>query len=474
VTDLSGLHDYQLEGVEFLASRKRALLADDPGSGKTVQALKAAHKIGARRLLILCPAIGSVSWPIEIQRWQDGAARSSVTILWNRETNALGVPPGPVNLIVTFDQLVHHRDRLLFSMKRSEPFDVCIIDECQYLKTRTARRTKYTYGAHLDITKPSALLSHLKPDAPIWIMSGTPWPNNFSEFYTHANAILPEVVQSLFHVERVSFGQWLMALCEIKKSRYGDKPGSTKKSARPAIRSSLKGIMLRRRKRDVLKELKAPQHFDEPIGQSVSAEWDEDMRTLLQDAGWNGEDDHESLIGALKFLASATESNSTQRRVLGESKADQASDWIDARMQSIAPGEKLIVFAWHTSVIDRLHERLKKYNPAKVTGATPVPERAREAERFQTDPTCRVFIGQTVAAGTSITLTKGNTVVMVEPDWVPSNNEQAISRADRKGQTRDVFVYWLSSPGTLDRKITSALRAKTQDIAETIGDIPHD
>lgn len=462
---MSELHAYQRDGVRFLAERPRALLADDPGAGKSVQTLKAAAQIGASRLLFLCPSIGTVSWPQQITRWQDNPAP---TIVWNKLTNALGLPRGSLNLIVTYDQLVHHRDTLLFSLKRSDAFDCAIIDECHYLKSRTALRTKAVYGGRLDITAKSSLLSFLRPDAPVWILSGTPWPNNFSEFYTHANALFPDLVESLFHSPRVSFGQWLVVLCDTHDAGFGTKVTGTKRTAVPAIRHALSTVMLRRRKKDVLADLKDPQHFDTPIEQQVPAGWDAEILDRLTHAGWDGSD--ETLLGALRLLSATEASVSTQRLQLGQTKAPGAARYIAEHLNNAEASHKVLVFAHHTDVIASLARDLGGHNPAVITGKTSSGDKLRQADKFQTDPACRVFIGQTMAAGTSITLTAGSAVFMVEPDWVPSVNEQAISRAHRQGQTREVFVYWLSAPGTLDHTITNVIRRKTRDLAMTMGD----
>lgn len=460
------LHPFQRTGALFLAANQAALLADHPGTGKSVQALKAAELVNASRILILCPAAGASSWPQQIAEWQ---GFQSVTIRWNTETDRIGLPSGPLNVIVTYDQLVHHRDKLIFSVRRSARFDCVIIDECHYLKNRTAQRTKAVYGGRLDITAKSSLLHYVEEDAPVWVLSGTPWPNDFSEFFTHAIAIMPEVVQRLFHAPRVSFGQWLITLCETHDSGYGPKVSGTKKTAIPAIRAALEPVMLRRTKQDVLPDLKAPQFFDTAISQSVPESWDEELQQKLEHAGWDGSD--ETLIGALRLLSATEPSISRQRKMLGETKVIPAAKFIDEYLRNAPADQKVLVFAHHTEVIDELHKRLKAFDPAVIDGRVSVgPARDAQELKFQKDPKCRVFIGQTLAAGTSITLTAGSTVFMVEPDWVPSNNEQAISRAHRQGQQNDVFVYWLAAPGTLDHRITNVIRRKTKDLAMTMGD----
>lgn len=458
------LRPYQIDGIDFLANRKRALLADDPGAGKSAQVIKAAEKIGTDRMIVFCPAIGRISWIDQFQTWQSNGA---VSIVWNKDTAQLGLPDGPLNLIITYDTAALRKDELLFLLKKSQPFGVAVLDECHYLKNRSAKRTKAIYSPQLNLSR-TGLLHHLSHDARIWLLSGTPWPNNFSEFYPHAVTLFSDFCRQVFHADRVNYGQWIAALCDTRDIGYGTQPVKTRKSALPVIRKALKPVFLRRRKKEIIPSLLEPQHIHAPIEQTVNERWDETMRTLLEEMGWNGSE--ETLLHALRVLLGTQESVSSERMLLGESKAGPAADWIAEYLNNSQKDQKVLVFAHHKAVIDTLVEKLAHFGVVRFDGSTSQHDRAAAVDLFQKNPDVRVFIGQTIAAGTSITLTAASTVVMVEPDWVPANNEQAIARAHRMGQEKDVFVYWLSASGTLDHKITAALSRKTKDNAATLGD----
>lgn len=462
---MTELRPYQLAGIDFLAARKRALLADDPGSGKSVQALKAAAKIGASRLLILCPAVGTVSWPDQIDTWQDPR---KPTLIWTPERDILGIPPGPLNLIVSYSILSENRSKFLFALKKTQPFDAACLDECHYLKSRSSRRTQAVYSGDLRLSAKTGALHYLKPDAPVWIMSGTPWPNHFGEFYTHAVTLFPEFCQSVFFTDRVPYGHWLTAFCDMASKGFGAKPSGTKRSATKTINLALQPIMLRRRKKDIMPELKDPQHFMTPIQLDVPPDWDDTLLQALRDYGWDGTD--QTLPDALRILSATNESVSSRRRMLGETKAKPAARWVQEYLNNAPADQKVIVFAHHKTVLDTLMKELSKFNPVRLSGGTEDKQRNKAVGAFQNDPSCRVFVGQTLAAGTSITLTAGSVVVMVEPDWVPGNNTQAIARAHRMGQQNEVSVYWLHAPKSLDQRITRILRHKTITNAETMGD----
>ena len=129
---------------------------------------------------------------------------------------------------------------------------------------------------------------------------------------------------------------------------------------------------------------------------------------------------------------------------------------------------KVVIFAHHTEVIHRLRDLLTDHNPVVIHGATPIATRQKAIDRFQTDDSVRVFIGQINSAGTAITLTAASRVVMAEASWVPAENHQAMSRCHRIGQSNPVLVEFMAF-GAIDAAIARALARKSADIDQMIG-----
>jgi SNF2 family DNA or RNA helicase len=152
----------------------------------------------------------------------------------------------------------------------------------------------------------------------------------------------------------------------------------------------------------------------------------------------------------------------TLRRTLGVAKAAPSAEW--AREKLGTGVDKILLFAWHTEVITTLADLLLDFNPVTITGATSTAERSRAVDRFQNDPGTRVFVGQIKAAGTAITLTAAAHIGIVEPSWVPGENEQVIARAWRMGQVRPVLASFLYVPGSLDQRIMRAFRRKASEL----------
>jgi SNF2 family DNA or RNA helicase len=141
--------------------------------------------------------------------------------------------------------------------------------------------------------------------------------------------------------------------------------------------------------------------------------------------------------------------------------------WVQERLAST---DKLLLFAWHHDVIDRLARSLAEFAPAVITGKSTPNARALAVQDFQTQPATRIFVGQILAAGTAITLTAASEVAIVEPSWVPGENLQAIARAHRLGQRDMVLASFLYLPQTLDERIMRVFRRKAAEISALQGD----
>jgi TATA-binding protein-associated factor len=105
----------------------------------------------------------------------------------------------------------------------------------------------------------------------------------------------------------------------------------------------------------------------------------------------------------------------------------------------------------------------------RIDGSTPATQRAGRAERFNKDLSIRCFLLSTKAAGTGLNLTGADTVIFYDHDWNPANDAQAMDRAYRIGQTRNVTVYKLVSKGTLEEKILERQAAKQKLADQVIG-----
>ncbi len=451
------LRPSQIEGVDFLSTLKHAILADDTGLGKSAQSIRAADKVGARRVLILCQAIGRVSWAKEVPMWQ---TMPREVVQFGPGTKDL--PVGDCVVIAAFSSLSRKPDlarfkKALWKSQMFSGFDLVIIDEAHHLANPDSARTKAAYGKTMDIA--GGVLELVEAER-VWLLSATLQRNNASELFPHLRALFPAVLAKLFgFVPKLK--DFVERYCKTAVTPYGENIIGNDPDTIPALREAMRPYILRRVKRDVAAELGEVQHVTlplpiDPVQVKLAARTDNDLLQYLDalDAGAMSEEDVPVNVSALW-------------RTLGEFKATPSIEWITEFLDN-NPDRKLVVFAHHRAVIKALHAGLAQYIPCVIDGGTPPTRRAEEVDLFQLDPKARLFIGQTIAAGTSITLTAASDVLMVEQEWTPADNYQAISRVHRIGQTEPVTVYHAYAAGTVDERIAARAKRKTADFNDLI------
>lgn len=124
----------------------------------------------------------------------------------------------------------------------------------------------------------------------------------------------------------------------------------------------------------------------------------------------------------------------------------------------VANNEKAIVFSNWTSMTTPTFERLRRFNPAIITGET--KDRVTEQDKFMNDDNCKVIIGTIGAMGTGLTLTAANTVIFLDEPWNKANKYQAEDRAHRIGTKSNVNIITLICKDTIDEKIHELVEQK--------------
>lgn len=405
-------YQYQKEGIEWLKSHFKCLLADEMGLGKTVQVVGLVNSCpGIQRVIVVCPASLKLNWLREFKAW--GTRGLSFQVLSG--TPKRGDKLDGDVMIVNYDILSKWKDRLLGVV-----WDVVVFDEAHYLKNIKAERTRA--GLKLNANR-------------VVFMTGTPIVNRPAEMFNMLCKL------GLF-TNRKSFE---IRYCDAKHVRkFGmriwDNSGS---SNMDELAEKIKPVMLRRVKKDVLKEL--PDKIHQVIELSG-------CRDILDKVEWHNElPKHGSVTPEV-------------RRLAGENKIFPAAAHIKGLLEE---KPKVIVFAHHKSVIGGLLQYLVSYNPLTITGSTSATMRQRAVDLFQTSPTHRVIVCNIQAAGVGITLTAADVVVFVELDWTPGNMKQAEDRAHRIGQKNNVLVQYLVAEGA-DADIGRALAKKIKNM-EAIG-----
>ena len=130
-------------------------------------------------------------------------------------------------------------------------------------------------------------------------------------------------------------------------------------------------------------------------------------------------------------------------------------------------GEKVVVMAHHREVVDQIQAEFG-LAAVKLYGGMSEVEKSANVDRFQADPSCRVFIGSIHAAGVGITLTAAQKMLFAELDWTPANMLQAEDRIHRIGQQGNALIQQLVFDGSLDAKMADTLVRKMEVIERAL------
>lgn len=447
------LRGYQLTGVNFIINQTgiRALLADEMGLGKTPQAIAVINECRKQCLpvLLLCPGTLKYNWAREINSWMDDVTtrvlsgfpyRTSYKLRENEIT------------IINFDILSNRTDvrgnvqyQGWAELLQNQPYKLVIIDESHNIKHGKSKRS-------------TAIRSLVKGIPHILCLSGTPIENRPSEFYSTISMIDNKLFPNIY-----DFGE---RYCGAKRSDYGwDMRGASNTEELHDILT--RTIMIRRLKKDVLKELPTKQRIVLPVeidfGKYIKAETEyTSYAAKLKYSDPLPKDKEDTMLARTERLKQAAVAL----------KLPQAFDWITDYIET---GKKLVVFARHTFVVEELEKHFAGIS-VTIAGKTQQKQRIVNVDRFQADDTIRLFIGNLKAAGTGITLTAASATLTLELDYVPGPHDQAEDRVHRIGQEADsVEAYYMIARNTIEEDIIEILDLKRDVLSRVLnGESAHD
>jgi len=496
---------YQKTGVLFLSkSSHGALLADDPGLGKTVQVLALINLEGIRRSLIVVPASLRLNWLREAVKWLVKPTR--IHVVTSTEKTCANVDAGPhavtcgpfipkdvchgdVLVIANYDRV---RDPVILDALMGCKWDLLAADEAHFLKNPKAQRTVAMLGKE---EKGKLVIEGLRQVATRFIaMTGTPLPNRPVEMWPILHAVAPATFPSFFPYAIRYCAAAKKWISKFVGERWDFSGASNLEELQDVLRST---CMVRRLKKDVLLDLPPKtrtiialpfEDYEDVVKaeQDEFYEEDEDQDTPhrrgrgakrgpgfraafdeaeaeLQVAGVEGDDqayrEAAARLGEMAKLSFGEMSKSRQK--LAMAKLPAVLEIADNRLEET---DKIIIFAHHHAVVEKI---AKHYGDAAVKLYGLVNERDRDiaVQRFQTDPSVRVFVGSIAAAGVGLTLTAASTVIFAEVDWVPASITQAEDRAHRIGQHDSVTVLHVVVERSLDARMVQLLVSKA-DVAD--------
>lgn len=432
---------YQKAGVAFAYGRPSTLIADEPGLGKTCQAIGVVNCLPeTKRILVICPASLKENWRREIVRWQ--TVQRAVFV-----ADSKMLPDMLGWVIVNYDVLYKHEDVL----HRIE-YDVLIADEIHYCKNKDSRRAKMVFGIKPTKKQRDAGV----PEVPgikakkKLLLTGTPICNRPAELFP--------LINYLDSVTWPDFFKYAMRYCDA--NRDGGHWNFSGASNLHELQSKLREtLMVRRLKKDVLKDL--PPKLRRVVEFTASGEMI--SAVAREKAMYANEEEYNRAVRQLMESGAHGQDRATFRKDSAVAKA-KMPDVLAYLDDAVEESGKVIIFIWHHEVARLLKEHFGA-KMALIMGDTPLPARQEAVDRFQRDASLPVIVGGIKPMGVGLTLTAASRVIFMELDDVPGNVTQAEDRAHRIGQQDNVLVEHLIVTGTLDAVMARNCVAK-QEIIE--------
>jgi superfamily II DNA or RNA helicase len=432
------------------AGHRTFLLADEPGLGKTAQALLAAQAADAYPLLVVVPNVVKTNWAREAALW---TPRRPATVIHG---NGDAIDGFADIIVVNYEVLDRHVGWL-----GDLGFRGMVVDEAHFIKNKGSQRSQH-------VLQLSERIRSRTVRPLLMALTGTPLINDIEDFRA--------IWQFLGWIDdKKPLDELMHALEETGLSPLD--PGFYR-----AARGSVIDLgIVRRRKVDVAADIPArriadlPVELDDELGRSIRAAERELARRLVaryesalttRRSGAVVEGiDHELVRRVATWEREDTTTTETGENVfsmmrrIGQAKAGLAADYTAQLARSVG---KVVFFAKHVDVMDAAQELFDKrgIGYSSIRGDQTTRARQRNIDAFVNDPEVSVAVCSLTAAGVGLNLQVASNVVLAELSWTDAEQTQAIDRVHRIGQGDPVTAWRIIAAQTIDTKIAELIDSK--------------
>jgi SNF2 family DNA or RNA helicase len=444
------LMPHQAKVVAAAAEGHRTfLLADEPGLGKTAQALVAAHAADAYPLLVVVPNVVKANWAHEVDLW---TPKRKATVIHGNGEDIDGFADV---VIVNYEVLDRHVKWI-----GDFGFRGMVVDEAHFIKNKSSQRSQNVLALSERIRSRT-----VRPL--LMALTGTPLINDIEDFRA--------IWQFLGWIDDKKPLATLMESLEETELTPAD-PGFYR-SARNAVVDM--GIV-RRRKVDVAADIPArrvadlPVELDDEMGRSIReaerelarrlvARYESALATRTSGQVVDGID-HDLVRRVAEWEREDTTTESGENvfgmmRRIGQAKAGLAADYAAQLARSVG---KVVFFAKHVDVMDAAEETFAKrgIRYSSIRGDQTRSARQKNIDAFVEDPDVHVVVCSLTAAGVGINLQVASNLVLAELSWTDAEQTQAIDRVHRIGQSEPVTAWRIIAAQTIDTRIAELIDSK--------------
>lgn len=437
---------YQRVGAGFITKiGGSGLIADEVGLGKTIQSLAVAEHLGVKKVLIFCPAVLKYQWESEIKKFMGKDTFVSV-IDGDKEWRKACWEFDARFYVANYELLLH--DDIVKVIEESFTMDSMIIaDEA----TRISNIKTKTHKALQRVSNLSQIEYKVA-------LTGTPISNKVDEIFGIVDWIKPGMLGNF---------TWFTGRYCVK-----DYWGSIVESQNiEELNRKLQGVMIRREKKEVLKELPDKIITDVPFELSKKERklYDQIREELLFEIEQMDIDKLNNpttiQMTLVKFLRLQQLTDSME--LLGDNTDSSKLDVLrELLKENIVSDRKAIIFTKFSKMADILKRELEDYKPLMITGKVPNKDRAEIVERFNTLQDNKILI-MTNAGIYGLNIQSASVIIHFDLPWSLAQVVQREGRAHRMGQEHKVMIYNLIARKTIDEYVLKIIRKK-QGLSEEL------
>lgn len=440
-------YEHQVVGFNFGLANDKWLLGDEMGLGKTKQVIDiaVAKKMlyGYEHCLIVC-GVNGLKWNWFTEVHIHSEENPHILGLRNRRNGNMYIAGADAKLddvqnidelpyfIITNIETMRNQEIVaeLVKLCKSKKIGMIAFDECHKAKDPNSQQGKG--------------MLKLKAETQI-AMTGTPLMNTPLDLY---------FILKWLGAESNSFYKFRNHYCvmggfnnyQIIEYRHLDE-----------LQERLDEIMLRRLKEEAL-DLPEKTYVDEyveltPKQSKIYAEVSAEVKDNIDKIKTAP-----NPLAELIRMRQATGYTGILSSTIQESaKLDRMEELVD---EAVANGKKVVIFSNWTQMTTPVQQRLKRYNPAVITGEIGAEAREEMKNKFQNDDDCKVIVGTSGAMGTGITLTAGTVEIFLDEPWNMALKEQCVDRCHRIGQTQNITIYTIMAKNTIDERVHDIVLSK--------------
>ncbi|MBU3182366.1 DEAD/DEAH box helicase [Clostridium psychrophilum] len=427
------LRGYQIDGFKWLKSLSilgfGGILADEMGLGKTIQIIAFILSEQNTKSIVISPTSLVYNWKVELDKF---APCLRVAIVHGRKSDRIKL----INNLEDYDIILTTYGTLRMDIKLYDniTFDNCIIDEAQNIKNYKAQNAKVIKDVKAKVR---------------FALTGTPIENNLTELWSIFDFIMPEYL--------------------FTKETFESKFIYSKECNLGELRSLIKPFLLRRTKKEVLKEL--PDKIEKKFIVEMTTAQKSIYKSYIKFVQGEMKNNEGKKIEIFSYLTRLRQICLDPSLVVdeyngGSGKLKIATELIQ---KHIGEGGKVLLFSQFTSVLKNIGKELseKGISYFYLDGKTNSKDRIKLVNEFNNSQDRLVFLISLRAGGTGLNLTSANLVIHFDPWWNPAVENQATDRAHRIGQRNVVEVIKLVAKGTIEEKIIS-LQENKKDIIDSV------